>query len=295
MEEAWNILRPVLPDMLGAIMSRILNSLGQLMSQALFSLITPPLLMPRIARLPVTRRIIAFCFGRLYVDKYDNIIAAFRDKYAEPMSVAIKKAKESLNHEARIILDCGTGTGFVTRLAAAEFPHASVIATDILRNMLGLARNSCRTIKGRVLHVQADTFSLPLADESVDMILVQNTMPAFHEYHRICRPGGMVLYVDTSAGWIAGLARRLVDRHCLFDRVEGERVGIGFFVLAQKTYSQDDSNVTAFTGGDIRTLLKCPLDKAALTFDGKLIKCERGHTYPVIDGFPSLIPNEARL
>jgi SAM-dependent methyltransferase len=276
-------------------MSGILNHTGHIMSQVLFSLITPLLLFPRIARLSVTRWTIAFCFGRLYGDKYDKIIAAFEDKYGEPMSAAIRKAKEKLSNKSPIILDCGTGTGFVTRLAAQEFPQSSLIAVDILPDMLKLARNSCSTFKPRVLHVQADSFSLPLAEESVDLILVQNTMPAFHEYHRICRPGGIVLYVDTSAGWIANLVRRLVDRHHLFDIVEGERVGIGFFVLAQKAHVHGDANASIFKGDDIRTLLKCPLDKSDLTFDGKLIRCEGGHIYPVIDGFPVLIPNEARL
>lgn len=274
-------------------MSVILNHAGHLTSQVLFSLITPLLLFPRIARLSVTRRTIAFCFGRLYGDKYDKIIEAFKDKYAEPMSAAIRKAKEKLSSTTPIILDCGTGTGFVTRLAAQEFPQSSLIAVDILQDMLKLARNSCRALKPRVLHVQADAFSLPLADESVDLILAQNTIPAFDEYHRVCRPGGIVLYVDTSAGWIANLARRLVERHHLFDEVKGEKVGMGFFVFAQKANVHGDASTSIFRGEDIRTLLKCPLDKSDLTFDSKIVRCESGHIYTVNDGFPALIQKKS--
>jgi len=272
-----------------------MNRIGHLFSQILFSLITPLLLMPRLARLSMTRKVIAFCFGRLYGNKYDNIIASFKDKYAEPMSLAMKKTKERLNNEVLVILDSGTGTGFATKLAAKEFPDAFILALDILPGMLKLARNNCHTLEQRVFHVQADTFSLPLSDESVDLVLAQNTMPAFHEYHRVCRPGGVVLYVDTSAGWIAGLARRLVEKHNLFDKVEGRQTGMGFFVLAQKAYSNGNTYIRPFKKNDIQTLLKCPLDRTDLTFKEKLILCENGHGYPVIDGIPALVSKEAGL
>ena len=61
-----------------------------------------------------------------------------------------------------------------------------------------------------VFHFQADTFAIPVADESVDLLLAQNTIPWFEEFSRVCRPGGMIVYVDTSAGWIADPAKRLV-------------------------------------------------------------------------------------
>jgi ubiquinone/menaquinone biosynthesis C-methylase UbiE len=69
---------------------------------------------------------------------------------------------------------------------------------------------------------------LPLSDESVDLLLAQNTIPCFPEFARVCRPGGVVLYVDSSAGWITGFARRLVEKHHLFDRVTGIRADMAF-------------------------------------------------------------------
>ncbi|MFZ5906395.1 MAG: class I SAM-dependent methyltransferase [Nitrospirota bacterium] len=272
-----------------------MNRIGHLFSQVLFSLITPFLLMPGIARLSLTRRIIAFCFGRLYGNKYDHIIASFEDKYAEPISAALKKAKDRLNNETLIILDSGTGTGFVTKQAAKEFPRAFIIAMDILPGMLRIAWNNFRSLEQRVFPVQADTFSLPLANESVDLVLAQNTIPAFHEYHRVCRPGGMVLYVDTSAGWIAGLARRLVERHHLFGNVEGAHVGMGFFVLAQKEPAGDIAGIECSKTEDIQAILKCPVDGTNLTFHEKLIVCENGHSYGITDGIPALMPNAQGL
>ena len=43
----------------------------------------------------------------------------------------------------------------------------------------------------------------------------------------------MVVFVDCSAGWIAGLAKALVERNKLFKKVLGERVEMGFYIVAQ--------------------------------------------------------------
>jgi hypothetical protein len=44
----------------------------------------------------------------------------------------------------------------------------------------------------------------------------------------------MIIYVDSSAGWIANLVKRLVEKQRLFESVMGERVDLGFYVLAKK-------------------------------------------------------------
>jgi len=158
------------------------------------------------------------------------------------MAEGLAKAKEIAGDNIFVVADCGTGTGFVTRQAAEHFPHATFVAFDILPGMLAQARDNCRDISTDVFHVQADTFALPLADDSVDLLLAQNTMPCFTEFARVCRPGGMIIYVDSSAGWIAGKAKRLVEKQLLFERVLGERVDLGFYVLAQKRGERQKSN-----------------------------------------------------
>lgn len=208
--------------------------LSHFLSQILFSTITPFLLMPRIAKLSITRLFIAFCFGRLYGNRYQSIIDAFQGRYGLAMAEGLAKAKGIAGDKISVVVDCGTGTGFVTKQAAEQFPDATFIAFDILHGMLTQARNNCKDIATDVFHVQADTFAIPLADQSVDLLLAQNTIPCFAEFDRVCRPGGMIIYVDTSAGWIANLAKRLVEKHRLFETVMGERVDLGFYVLAQK-------------------------------------------------------------
>lgn len=149
------------------------------------------------------------------------------------MAQGLAEAKKVISEETPIILDCGTGTGFVTKQAAEQFPNATFVALDILHGMLIQARNYCNDVATDVFYVQADTFAIPMADQSVDLLLAQNTIPWFAEFSRVCRPGGMIVYVDTSAGWIADKAKRLVVKHKLFETVMCERVDIGFYILAR--------------------------------------------------------------
>ena len=145
----------------------------------------------------------------------------------------LSKVKEIGGDKISVIVDCGTGTGFVTKQAAEYFPEAKLIAFDLLDEMLLPARHNCKEIASRVIHIKADTFALPLANASVDLILAQNTIPNFEDFARICRPGGLVIFVDCCAGWVANLATRLVEKNKLFKNVLGERVALGFYILAQ--------------------------------------------------------------
>ena len=271
--------------------------LGLFLSQILFSSITPFLLVPTIAKMRITRRLIAFCFGRAYGNRYQDIIDTFDGKYGSAMARGLAKAKDMAGNTISVVADCGTGTGFVTRQAAGQFPHATFIAFDILDEMLTQARKNCKDIAADVFHVQADTFALPLADESADLILVQNTMPCFTEFARVCRPGGMVVYVDSSAGWISTLAKRLVEKHHLFETVAGERVDMGFYVLAQKAGKDKECGRLRIEGETeqqrLAGLLRCPLDKGRVALVQDAFCCEQRHRFPFHDGIPVMLAEKA--
>lgn len=267
--------------------------LANFASQIVFSIVTPPLLIPKIAKLRITRSFIAFCFGRAYGSHYQSIIDSIQEVYASPMARGLAKAVEIAGDRVSVVVDCGTGTGFVTRQAAGVFPHAAFVAFDILPNMLRQARENCKDLGTEIFHVQADAFALPLADQSVDLLLVQNTMPCFSEFARVCRPGGIVLYVDTAAGWIAGLAKKLIQKNGLFERVAGERVDLGFYVLAQKAGSGHGSDIRPLDRKNrqekLEALLRCPQDKSPIAIEQDRVICRHRHCFPVRDGFPVMI------
>ena len=273
-----------------------LNRLALFVSQFFFSVITPPLLVRGIGKLKLTRSFIAFFFGRSYGNRYQSIIDAFQGRYGLAMAEGLKKAKAISRHGISIIADCGTGTGFVTRQAAEQFPDATFIAFDLLPGMLRQARTNCESIGTDVFHVQADAFALPLADESVDLLLAQNTMPCISEFARVCRPGGMIVYVDSSAGWVTQPVKRLVEKHKLFKRVSGERVDMGFCIVAEKKgdFKPGILPAESQTQQDkLLNLLRCPVDKSRLTFDGIHLCCEYQHQFPIHDTFPVMLAEKA--
>ena len=214
-------------------MRNLFNRLLHFFAQLLFSIVIPPLFIPSIAKLRVTRSMITFCFGRMYGNKYQDVIDSFHGKYGLAMAEALSRVKQIAGDQISVIVDCGTGTGFVTNQATEYFPNAKIVAFDLLDDMLLQARNNCKGISSRAIQIKADTFALPLADNSVDLILAQNTIPNFEDFVRICRSDGIVVFVDCSAGWIANIAKRLLEKQQLFKEVVGERIDLGFYILAQ--------------------------------------------------------------
>ncbi len=272
------------------------NRLAHFVAQIIFSVITPPLLIPRIAKLRFTRFFISFCFGHAYGNRYEKIIDSFQGRYGLAMAEGLAKAKEIAGDKISVVVDCGTGTGFVTKQAAEQFPNATFIAFDILLGMLAQARDNCKDIATDIFQVQADAFALPLADRSIDLLLAQNTMPCFTEFARVCRPGGMIVYVDSSAGWISTLAKRLVAKYGLFEKVIGSQVDSGFYVLA-KTAPQEGYNKMSVVGETkqqkLTSLLCCPLDKSKLVLKQDCLCCEHHHQFPIQNGFPVMLPEKA--
>lgn len=98
------------------------------------------------------------------------------------------------------ILDLGCGTGVMSRELTRRYKKAEVIGLDLAPAMLAQARRR----KGwfsKQRFVCADAERLPLADDSVDMILSNLTIQwcsdldtLFAECRRVLRPGGMLMF-----------------------------------------------------------------------------------------------------
>ncbi len=266
-------------------MKRIAHCISMLLASIVFGLLTPFLIVPLFAHRRVTRWFVAFLFGRSYGDRYDEIIESMGASYGATMDGALARAVEIRGDASPPrVLDCGTGTGFVTAQAASVLPGARFVATDLLPNMLHLARQRCEAEGVDVVHVLGDAFALPLADGSVDLVLAQNTMPCFDEFARVLAPGGILLYVDCSAGWVTGLVRKLVQRRGLFERVEGLRIDMGFAVVAVKGGDAANGDEAAWPA------LRCPVDRTPLQPKDDARSCSQGHTFPLKDGFLRLLP-----
>ena len=100
------------------------------------------------------------------------------------------------------ILDVACGTGEFERLILADHPQQRMIGVDLSENMLAIAQAKC----DRYSHIQfqrASVESLPLSDQSVDLVVSANAFHYFRdpqtaltEMYRVVKPGGQVVILD---------------------------------------------------------------------------------------------------
>lgn len=148
------------------------------------------------------------------------------------------------------VLDIGAGPGFLAaEMAEVVGPTGSVVALDPSAAMRTLAAGRSVTPgSGAIEHLAGEATTLPLPDVSVDVVTstqvyeyVKDVSAALVEAHRVLRPGGRVLVLDTdweSLVWHSSNAERmrrimhawdahLVDPH-LPRRLPGLLRGAGF-------------------------------------------------------------------
>jgi len=102
--------------------------------------------------------------------------------------------------QPEVILDVGAGTGFGVGLLMKRYKKASVIAVDLAPEMLKMvARQGGWLRKPKLMCADAD--HLPMADNSVDMIVSSLMLQwsgdlerTFREFKRVLKPGGVLMF-----------------------------------------------------------------------------------------------------
>lgn len=148
----------------------------------------------------------------------------------------------------KVVVDVGAGTGLLTHKVIQRYPQARHIAIDLSEAMLKQARSRLKAPKFKWLPQQlgskdgahlinADAYALPLADQSVDL-LVSNLMlqwcddldRVFREFRRVIRPQGLLMFTtfgpdtlkELKQAWAAADAQgqhvnQFVDMHDIGD------------------------------------------------------------------------------
>lgn len=96
------------------------------------------------------------------------------------------------------ILDLGSSHGYLSRRLQQLFPASQVIAVDMCHAMNRLAR----PLNADTIHcLTADAYHLPLANDSVDLLIGHLLLPALLDYpalwqecQRVLTPGGLLLF-----------------------------------------------------------------------------------------------------
>jgi len=102
------------------------------------------------------------------------------------------------------ILDVGAGTGYCTAQLLAKYAQAKIIAVDMAQPMLLQAQHRLslwQRLRGRCRFIVGDVERLPLANNSVDLIISNltlqwcNDLPgALAEFERVLTPGGALFF-----------------------------------------------------------------------------------------------------
>ncbi len=103
-----------------------------------------------------------------------------------PMQAALA----AIPGNAARVLDLGTGTGAVARLASERWPEAEVTGVDLSPKMVAEARRLATSERQRF--EVADSAALPFPDGRFDAVLLNNMIPFFDEIARVAAPGAYV-------------------------------------------------------------------------------------------------------
>jgi len=103
-----------------------------------------------------------------------------------------------LQEEPALVVDIGCGTGSASKLLAAQYEEANIIALDWSTGML---KQVAKTDGKKPWLLSSDMHALPLAARSADLVFSNLALQwsydlsaVFHEFRRIMKPGAMLLF-----------------------------------------------------------------------------------------------------
>jgi ubiquinone/menaquinone biosynthesis C-methylase UbiE len=186
-----------------------------------------------VVRVPALWRL----FRRPLTANFDRLAPEWDATRVHEVSLgAMRAALDGVESPPSAVLDLGTGSGVVARLAAARWPDAEVLGVDVSSEMVSEARRLATTRTQR--YEVADASRLPFDDGAFELVTMNNMIPFFDEVSRVTAPGGQVA-ISYSRGsstpiWVplervqAELERRNFSHVAIFSS------GAGLSLLARK-------------------------------------------------------------
>lgn len=110
----------------------------------------------------------------------------------------IVRAQTPRPHTPLTVVDAGCGEGFFARRLLSDFPDAEILALDLAKHGVQMAAKS----EPRLKCLLADLAALPLADNSVDIILNILSPANYREFARVLTRGGLLIKVIPAAGYL---------------------------------------------------------------------------------------------
>ncbi|MHB8384101.1 MAG: class I SAM-dependent methyltransferase [Candidatus Binataceae bacterium] len=119
-----------------------------------------------------------------------------------------------------VIVDIGCGFGRAFKLLSNRFRPTRIVGIELDSRMLASASAEAKRSGLAVEIKRASASSLPLADQSTDMVFCHQTFHhlvdqhnALAEFHRVLRPGGLLLFAESTRKYIHSWIIRTLFRH----------------------------------------------------------------------------------
>lgn len=119
-----------------------------------------------------------------------------------------------------VIVDVGCGAGQSLERLEHRFSPDMIIGIDIDAEMLKLSTERSRTVNVPVALVKGTSSDIAIGDETVDMLFCHQTFhhlddqqSAIREFYRVLKPGGLLLFAESTRKFIHSWIIRLLFRH----------------------------------------------------------------------------------
>ena len=123
-----------------------------------------------------------------------------------------------------VVIDVGCGWGGSLRKLNERFRPQRLVGMDIAPKMVAAATREAAQVRtaggGTAQVVQASSAALPLPDASVDLLFCHQTFhhlvdqdSAIAEFFRVLKPGGKLLFAESTRRYIHSWIIRLLFRH----------------------------------------------------------------------------------
>jgi len=140
------------------------------------------------------------------------------------LEVAINDLTRLIGQTSRrdydVVLDIGCGQGKSFRLLKQQFSPRKLIGIDADAEILDKARAQAQLDGVDVQLMQGSGAAIDLPDNSVDILFCHQTFhhlvehdKAIAEFYRVLKPGGMLLWAESTRAYIHSWIIRLLFRH----------------------------------------------------------------------------------
>jgi ubiquinone/menaquinone biosynthesis C-methylase UbiE len=119
-----------------------------------------------------------------------------------------------------VVVDVGCGAGRSLQKLRQRFAPQILLGIDIDPHMLGVSAQAAAETGAAATLVAGSSSRLPLADGCVDLLFCHQTFhhlveqeQAIREFHRVLKPGGVMLFAESTREYIESWIIRLLFRH----------------------------------------------------------------------------------